>query len=277
MVANVSGQTADERTLAGRRVVITRAPEQNEELARELAAQGAEVLRLPLVHFAPARDTSGVDAAIAALGEFDWLVFTSGNAVRFFLARCRERGCWPSASELRIAAVGPATRDALEGEGLRVARMPREFGGAGVAGELRDDVAGRRVLLPRSDRASDELPAALRAAGAAVTEVVAYRTAEPESLDGDVIAALRRGEADAVTFFSPSAFQHFARALGAGALSEMGAAGVVFAALGPTTAAAIRAADVAVMVEAPEATSAALVSALGRHFAAPAAGKGRPR
>jgi uroporphyrinogen III methyltransferase / synthase len=258
--------TADDpRALAGRRIVITRAPEQSEELLRRLAELGAEVLTLPMVRFVEPKETGELDGAIRSLAEFDWLVFTSANAVRFFLGRCREVRVWPLPAGLRMAVVGPATRAALETEGLRAALVPREFRGDALAAELGNEVDGRRVLLPRSDRAGDELPRVLRVAGATVTEVVAYRTAEPESLDATVLELLRRGDADALTFFSPSSFRHFAEAFGGDAARRLSAR-VAFAAVGPVTAAAIRDAGLPVAVEAPEATASAFVAALERHF-----------
>ena len=133
--------------------------------------------------------------------------------------------------------------------------------------ELARQLAGRRALLPRSDRAADDLPAALRRARATVTEVVAYRTAETESLDAALLEVIRGGGADAVTFFSPSAFEHFARVLGSQALRETGAR-VAFAAVGPVTASPRFArAGLPVAVEAREATASSLVAALERYFA----------
>jgi uroporphyrinogen-III synthase len=266
---------ADGKPLAGRRIVITRAPGQAKELSDRLRELGAEVFLSPMVRFLEPADASALDRAIAALEEFDWLIFTSPNAVRFFLARCRTIRSWPAASAPRIAAVGPATRVALETEGLEVRFMPRGFSGAALAAELAQQLAGKRALLPRSDRAADDLPAALRRANATVTEVVAYRTVEAESLDADVLEAIRRGEADAVTFFSPSAFQHFAHLLGSQALLET-AARTIFAAVGPVTAAAIREAGLPVAVEAREATAASFVAALERYFALHGVEKGRP-
>jgi uroporphyrinogen III methyltransferase/synthase len=262
---------SDTRTLAGRRIVITRAPEQSVELAQTLRGLGAEVLSLPMVHFTGPPQSSELDAAIEALEEFDWLLFTSANAVRFFLARCRQLERWPPAT-LRLAVVGPATRDALETEGLLAAVAPREFRGEALAAELAGEVAGRRVLLPRSDQAGDELPRLLHAAGAFVTEVVAYSTEPPDSLDFAALEMLRRGDADAITFFSPSAFRHFVESFGPDALRRL-TARVALAAVGPVTAAAIREAGLPVAVEAAQATTPALVEALERHFHLPAAGK----
>lgn len=253
-------------TLVGKRIVITRAPEQAGELAQRLSDLGAELIWAPMVRFLEVEDGSDLDRALARTEAFDWVIFTSANAVRFFLARCRTRGCWPLPSNVRMAAVGAATRRAAEREGCRVTRMPRGSSGAALASEFAGEWKGKRVLLPRSDRAGGELPAALRQAGAEVTDVVGYRTAAPEAPDEALLATLRKSGADAVTFFSPSAFHHFARMLGDETLCRL-CARTVFAAVGPTTAAAIRDAGVPVAVEAEEASAASLVAGLARHFA----------
>jgi uroporphyrinogen-III synthase len=264
-VASAPNSPPNRLPLAGRRVVVTRAPEQSEELRRRLEELGAEVFFLPMVRFLDPEDSSALDGAIDSLDEFDWLLFSSANAARFFLKRCRALGSWPSGERPRIAAVGNATCAAVAEERLPVALVPPEFSGAGLAAALAAEIAGKKILLPRSDRAGDELPELLRGAGAEVTEVAAYRTAEPEALDPEVRAALLRGEADAITFFSPSAFEHFSRAMGGEGLREMGLQ-VALAAVGPVTAAAIRKAGLAVAVQADEASAASLAAALERHF-----------
>jgi uroporphyrinogen-III synthase len=271
------------RALEGRRIVITRAPEQAEDLVRRLMDLGAEVLPLPMVRFVEPRDPADLDRAISILNNFDWVIFTSANAVRFFLKRCRTLGSPFESGDTtlrpRIAVVGPATRDALEIQGLRATLVPRQSSGAGLIAELANEVSGETVLLPRSDLASAELPAGLRAAGAIVTEAVAYLTLDPESPDSAssfdfyVIATLRKGDADVVTFFSPSAFHHFAKAMGDDALRAI-AARVAFAALGPVTAKAIRDAGFSVVLEGAEATTESLVAALVQHFASSALAKG---
>jgi uroporphyrinogen-III synthase len=265
----------ENRSLKGRRIVVTRSPEQSAELARKLEELGAEVLLLPMVRFTepPPAQTLRLDQAIGVLAEFDWLLFTSANAVRFFLARCRSLGVWPR-PPLRLAVVGPATQDALEAEGLQAAVAPREFRGQALAEEMRAEVAGRRILLPRSDQADDELPKLLRAAGAIVTDVVAYSTVGADLPGGPAFEALLRGDADAITFFSPSAFRYFAETFGREALRRLNAR-VALAAVGPVTAAAIREAGLPVAMEAAQATTAAVVAALVSHFQLPAAGKGR--
>lgn len=254
------------KQLEGRRIVVTRAAEQARELTTRLEGLGAKVILLPAISFAEPVDSDPLDAAIADLSGFDWLLFTSANAARFFARRCRTRGVDPHAAQstgkpLFVAAVGPATSEAAAAEGFLVGHMAEEFRGAELARELAEELRGKKVLLPRSDRATEDLPQALRASGADVTEVVAYRTLECDSPEREALGAVRRGEVDVVSFFSASAFQSLVGYLGLEALR-----GVALAAIGPVTAGAIRAAGLTVAIEAPEATGEAFIAALLRHF-----------
>lgn len=251
--------------LEGRRIVVTRAPAQSKELRGRLEELGAEVVLLPLVRFLEPENTADLDGAIRSLEEFDWIIFTSANAVTFFLRRCRALGCRPASGRPKIAAVGSATRLALENEGLQPSLVPGEFSGAELAAKLSPVIFGTNVLLPRSDRATEELPSMLRKAGANLTEVIAYRTAGPETFDRSLIEAIRNGQADAVTFFSPSAFREFQNLLGPDAVDKWNSR-VAIAAVGPVTAEAIRGAGLPVAIEANEATTSSLVTALERHF-----------
>src|SRR5262249_1952389 len=153
-----------------------------------------EVLLLPTVEFAPPEDTSALDSGIAQISSFDWILFTSQNAVRFFANRFAQlpaHGPAPAPSHFQAAAVGPATAEAAQQEGFCVQYLAKNHTGESPAQELAEKLRGKRVLLPRSDRADDRLPAALRASGASVTEVVAYRTAAPQSLDPEKLQRLR--------------------------------------------------------------------------------------
>ena len=132
-------------------------------------------------------------------------------------------------------------------------------------GELRGSFAGRRVLLPRSDRGDDRVPAALREIGANVTEVIAYRTGAPAALDPAILGRIRGGEVDVVVFASPSAFHNFRDAIGAAEMARLSAR-VQFVAIGPTTARAIRQSGARVGVEAEEASAAGLAAALAKHY-----------
>ena len=257
--------TSSPHPLAGKRVVVTRAPEQAEELIRQLKELGAEVLLLPAVSFTDPQDFAALDEAIDLLSQFDWLLFTSQNAVRFFAKRCRVRGRMPGAQPW-VAAVGPATAVAAEKEGFRVDFVAARFRGQALAEELGPRLAGKRVLLPQSDRAGGDLPAALGVGGAEVTPVVAYDTVGPGSFDWRVSSAIDRGDVDVVTFMSPSAFHQIAEEVGMEALRQVRGR-VALAAIGPVTAAAIRDAGLEAEIEGREATTAALVAAIADYFA----------
>lgn len=267
--------------LAGKRIVVTRAPEQSEALTACLERAGAAVIALPMVRFAETENTAELDVAIGGLARFDWVIFTSANAVSFFFRRAQflendgKLSGKFARSAPQYAVVGAATQCALEEHGLHAAFAPRQSGSSAamLATELAVKVNGKRVLVPRSDIANGELLAALRKAHANVTAVEAYRTASPPPLDDEVLGLLRDGAVAAITFFSPSAFHNFARLLGAGMLKELQGR-VAFAAIGPTTAAAIRQAGAPVAVEAPEPAPDSLVAALGHYFELREAQKG---
>jgi uroporphyrinogen III methyltransferase/synthase len=225
------------------------------------------------VAFAGPEDPGPLDRAIESLGDFDWVLFTSQNAVRFFAQRCRALGRiqgnddWKSAAARPLlAAVGPATADVAAKQGLLVELVASQFCGQALAEELAGRVVGKKVLLPRSDHAGADLPAALRAAGAEVADVVAYRTSLPESLAPDAAEAIRGGEVDVVSFFSPSAFHNLVEAIGLETLRNLSGR-VALAAIGPVTAGAIRDAGLVVEIEAREATAASLVAAMSEYFA----------
>ena len=262
--------------LAGKRVVITRAPEQAEPFCHELAARGAIPLCLPMVGFAPPADSAALDHSLRHLAEFDWLLLTSQNAVRAVAERCCELGVSlvdatfsapPEGKShgLEVAAVGPATAEAAACAGLRVAYVAREHRGSALAAELGSRLQGARVLLPRSDRASAELPGALRDAGATVAEVAAYQTIRVETRDDPLLDELRAGSVDVVTFFSPSAFHNLAEELGLDTLRTVRPQ-TAFAAIGPVTASAMSDAGLPPEIIASEASVASFITALTDYF-----------
>jgi uroporphyrinogen-III synthase len=254
------------RPLEGKRIVVTRAIEQARQLMARLELMGAIVLLFPAVSFSEPSDTAGLDRAIRSLGEFDWILFTSANAVRFFAGRCRKLGVEPSQEgNCLCAAVGPATASAVASEGFSVDHVAQEFLGAALARELSASLAGKKVCLPRSERARPELPDALRASGADVTEVVAYHTGGVGMIDPEVMRAIHASEVDVISFFSPSAIENMRVALGDELLARL-AAGAALAAVGPVTAAALRDAGFRVAIEAPLATSESMASAIANYF-----------
>jgi uroporphyrinogen-III synthase len=258
---------ADERPLAGKRVVITRAPEQSAELVSALEARGAQVFLLPVVSFAPPENWTAVDQHLRRAGEFDAMLFLSTNSARYVLSRAKALGVEIKTSAgkpLFIAAVGPATARAIEEQGTRVDYVTREHTGRALASELKENLAGRRVLLPRSDRGNDSTPDALGEIGAQVTEFVAYRNLLPAKVDAEILKRVLNAEVDYVIFASPSAVHNFAVLLGGAERKDL-AGRVAFAAIGPTTAQSLRDRGLPVAVRAEDSSPAAMSDALVRH------------
>lgn len=256
-------------SLAGKRIVITRAMADSEELAQQLSMRGAIPLISPLISFAEPEDFGPLDKAIDEFARFDWIILTSVRAARAVAGRARESGqsVRPAGCSMRAACVGPVTAEAARQAGFLVAHVAETHNGVALAEELGSQLGEARVLLPRSDRANPDLPAALKRLGAHVTEVIAYRTVPATESAQDSLKAMVAGEADAILFFSPSAVQHFSQAFGDGqmrAVQDMLAA----TAVGPVTAKALREAGVERIVVASETTAASVIDALERHFAA---------
>jgi uroporphyrinogen-III synthase len=264
--------------LAGKRIVVTRAPEQSAEFVNQLTSFGAEVLLLPLVSFCEPDDLAPLDAAIRDLDKFDWIVFTSRNAAKFLASRLKNLQLPPEEmSRLilkpHVATIGSATSD----EALSVGFVPNydaeKSTGEELALELQQQLRGKRVLVPCSDLANSPLPRILRQAGAEVVEVVAYRTVTPQSLDANVLDAIRRGNVDVVTLFSPSAYHHLIEEIGLEALRQhLGHAlrrysgKIVLATIGPTTSSAVRSDGLKVGIEAANASARTLCEAIVAYF-----------
>jgi uroporphyrinogen-III synthase len=253
--------------LAGKRIVITRAAAQSEALSKRLSELSAIPVILPLVAFAEPEDFAALDDAIARLEQFDWVVFTSGQAVRAVAARSESLKIPLSGAgnKAMIAAVGPASAEAVRQAGLTVEYVANVHNGVALAGELGERLRGRKVLLPRSDRANPDLPAALKRYGTLVTEVVAYRTLQPTDVDKQNLGRIAAGEADAILFFSPSAVNNFTELAGVEQLLGLQDR-LAIAAVGPVTAGALRDAGVERVVVAVDTTTAAVVQALEQYF-----------
>lgn len=261
--------TATDKPLAGKRIVLTRAPEQAPALFRALNDAGASVILFPCIEFVAPDDYGPLDAALSHLKEFDWIAFTSQNAVRFFRERQRELDSMrsvPVTGHAKIAALGAATAEAAAKEGC-----PADFVASGARSGLEFVAAfaplarGQKVLLPQSDQAGDRISAALGDAGAIVTSVVAYQTCVPQSMDNDALARIHSEGADLIFFGSPSAFRNFVETVGKETVTQL-AANSAFGAIGPTTTAAIRDAGMLVQFESPEPGAKAIVKAMEEYF-----------
>jgi uroporphyrinogen III methyltransferase/synthase len=259
-----------EKPLAGRRIVVTRVPEQSADLSAALSALGAQVLSMPTMSFAAATDFTALDAALDRVGEFDWLVFASQNAVRFVsqrLQETRKRASTVAFPSLSVAAVGQATATASGAAGFRVTYTARNPSGESLASELAHYVAGKSVLLPRSDRGDARLMNGLREAGARVTDVIAYRTLAAHEINAEALGEFRAGAVDAILFASPSAFQNLCDVVPVPEMAMLSLR-VNFAAIGPTTAKTLREAGVRVAIQPTQSSAILLADAVAKFYAA---------
>src|SRR3989454_3550496 len=254
------------RPLAGRRIAVTRAREQAGELVRELEALGAEVVAAPTTRIARLADLATLRAALTRVPPYDWIVFTSQNAVHVVCDRLSE---WELSSRdvarALVAAIGPATAEALVRHGVVPDLVPDRFVAEAVVAALaaRGDVRGKTVLLPRAREARDALPDGLRALGALVDVIPVYETIR-ETGDGSGLAAeILAGAIDAVTFTSASTVRGFVELVG----RPVAASGRFAAAvIGPVTAGTAPGLGVTGAIEAPGYTGPRLVGAIVRHY-----------
>jgi uroporphyrinogen III methyltransferase / synthase len=211
--------------LFGQRIAVTRARAQAGEVVSMLAELGADVCAVPVIELRP------VEGALPDVAGYDWVIFTSANAVEFFMARVRASGRDARAIRGQVCAIGTATRDALAAFGITPDLVPDDAIAEGVVEALKNhDMAGKRVLLPRAAEAREVIPEALRTRGAVVDIVDAYRNVVPDDAAESVREAWRKRKPDWITFTSGSTVKNFLAVAPAGSLE-----GVRVASIGPAT------------------------------------------
>ena len=264
----VSGVVQD-RPLRGRRIVLTRALAQSGDFEAHVRTLGGDPVTAPAIELVAPESWTIQDAALRRVGTYDWLVFTSANAVRTLVDRADAIGV--SRDELRtrrLAVVGPATA-AVARTSLRSPDFVPTVNTAEGLGDELADVDNARILLPRGNLADDMLPASLRARGAFVDEIIVYRTVPGPGVP-DIVAAVREAAVDALLFASASAVRFVSDAL----VNDAASAGQryqqwpVAACLGPVTAGAARACGFQSVIVADDATQNDLIDAVARWFGA---------
>lgn len=274
-----TGDRTQSRPLEERTVLVTRPPAQSEEMAAMLRRLGARVLFCPTIEIVDPSDWTALDGAIERLESYDWIVFTSANAVGYFFRRLGERLDEPAnsvakapLSTARICAIGPRTAKALEAAGAPPCLVAADSRAEGVISAMiehlggRDKLRGLSVLIPRSEIARDHLPAELARLGARVDPVEAYRTVRPTASDSDaeeIKNLFKDGAIDAVTFTSSSTVSNLAALVGANEFAALiGNATAVC--IGPVTAGTAREYGIEKIVEPQTYTAEAMVDALAR-------------
>lgn len=260
-------QWFDRRPLCGRKIIVTRAAEQAGEFSAKLTARGATVLECPTIKLVEPDSWQLLDLAIRDLASYDWLVLTSGNAVRFFFQRLEALGLDARAlAGVKVCAVGPKTAEEARHFGIKPDLVPADYKAEGVVDEFsRLDMSGSRVLFPRADKARDLIPQELKRMGAHVDSPIAYRNVFPERLPPETLFALEKRSVDCITFTSSSTVQNLCAMLGEELLLDM-LKGVVVASIGPITSKSCRELGLRVDIEPEEYTLEALAEALAAHF-----------
>jgi uroporphyrinogen III methyltransferase/synthase len=248
-------------------VIVTRASDQAQRFVELLEAEGARVLQAPTIAIEPPSSWAPLDRALDALATFTWAIFTSVNGVAMVDRRLRQRGLgWSGFGRLRLAAIGPATAEALRDWGLTAHVVPDEYVAEGLLDRLRPLVApGDRVLLPRAAETRDVLVRELRAHGARVTEVAAYRTRAATEQAASLRAALAERRVDVVTFTSSSTVRSFCSLFGAEELSRL-LHGVTVACIGPITRATAEDRGLTTQIMPEDYTIPGLARAIVSHF-----------
>lgn len=256
------------KPLSNLRVLVGRARHQASALATGLEAQGAKVLSIPFIEIRPPKSHKHLDIALKNLQQYDWLILTSVNGVEAVHSRMRKlRITKKNLQNLRIAAIGPATKKAIEAYGSRVHIMPKQYVAESVVESLRNKVKGKRVLLARAKVARDVIPRELRTLGASVDVVEAYETVVPTKSRAKLRVAMKdaKRRPHIITFTSSSTVKNFLALLGAG--DHKALENIHLASIGPITSATLRENGLHPHIEARNFTISGLIKAICKNFA----------
>jgi uroporphyrinogen-III synthase len=279
----MSARREDDLPLKGIRVLVGRARHQAGSLSTELRKNGAQVIEIPFIEIRKPRSFRQLDSALRNLESYDWLILTSVNGVEAMWERLAKLGLSleldreehasraarrnQQAKRLRIAAIGPATKKAIEQRGVSVSIVPEQYVAESVVRSLRAKVKGKRVLLVRAKIARDVIPQELRRAGAHVDVVEAYETVVPKSSRNRLQRVMKdpRLRPHVVTFTSSSTVRNFVNLLSTPGQAKQRIPqmdGVLMSSIGPVTSATLREFGFPVQIKAKVFTIPGLVSAL---------------
>jgi uroporphyrinogen-III synthase len=253
--------------LSGVRVLVGRARHQAGALSAELRKLGAAVIEIPFIEIRKPRSFKPLDSALKNLSKYDWLILTSVNGVEAMWERlARLKLSKEKLKHLHIAAIGPATKKAIESRGGKVDVVPKEYVAESVVRSLRKRVKGKRVLLVRAKVARDVIPRELRKSGSHVDVIEAYETVVPQSSGARLQRAFAnpRRRPNVVTFTSSSTVKNFVELLGRRKERSVQLDGILMASIGPVTSSMLRKLGLKVDIAAKEFTIPGLAEAIRR-------------
>jgi uroporphyrinogen III methyltransferase/synthase len=260
------------KPLFGKRILVTRAAEQAAELTHRLRAYGADPVECPTIRIVPPLSWEELDGAVATLSRYQWLLFTSVNGIRPFMERLAQQGLDSRAlAGMKVGCIGPRTAQELARYGLKADLVPSEFQAEGLVEALKaSGVSGQQVLIPRAAVARELLPDQLRALGAAVSVVTAYRTVCPPADRTWLKDLLRQGAIHVATFASSSTVRNFAQLFESRQELHALTEGIAVACIGPITAKTAAEVGLPATTVAAQNTIPALVEAVLRQAGSPA-------
>jgi uroporphyrinogen-III synthase len=249
------------KPLAKVRILVGRARHQASALSAGLKEQGAQVLSIPFIEIRRPTSYTRLDTALKNLRSYDWLILTSVNGVEALHQRLKKLHLRKTnLKHLRIAAIGPATRKAIQSHGLKVHVMPKEYVAESVVKSLKSKVKGKKILLARAKVARDVIPQQLRKSGAKVDVVEAYETIVPQPSRRRLKGALKdpKRRPHIITFTSSSSVKNFLALLG----SRRNFNGIKMASIGPITSATLLENALNPDIQASEYTIPGLIAAI---------------
>ncbi|MBW2503748.1 MAG: uroporphyrinogen-III synthase [Deltaproteobacteria bacterium] len=250
--------------LSGRKILITRAATEADRFAHALADLGAVPIVCPTIAIVPPPDIAELDAAVAELDRFDYLILTSANAVNAFFERLKLSGRDSrTLCNLCVVAVGPKTAERLDMFGIKADLVPADYRAEGVVTLLKGLVTGKRVLYPKAARARDLIPRALTASGAEVVQPLAYASEAPPGTAEGLIQALESG-LDLLTFSASSTVSNFVELIGANRLKDV--CKLPVASIGPLTTKTCQKLGLNVVIEPQDSTLEGLIDAIVEYY-----------
>jgi len=257
----------EDRPLMGRSIVVTRSREQAGELVKRLSGLGAECLECPTIKVVPTDDMKPLDKALDNLTSYDWLMFTSVNGVDFFFNRLFEKGKdVRDLNHIRTAVIGPATAKKLLDYGFNSDIVPESYRAESVVKAFaKEDIAGKKILLPRAKQARPVLPVELVKMGAVVDDVEVYVTKAVKDKAGVILKRLEEHTIDMITFTSSSTVKNFRALLPSEGLDHL-MQGITIASIGPVTSETTRNLGFDVHIVAEEYTIQKLCDAIVKYY-----------
>ena len=252
--------------LFGKTLVITRPEKQSESFMSGLLERGADPFLFPVIETVAPDDWKPLDDALQQLDRYDGLIFTSVNGVKFFMRRLKEIGKdVRELKGLRLYTIGPKTEQSVNALGITVDVVPEDFVAESLVTSMgKENLKGKRFLLPRAAVAREILPNQLREQGAFVDVAPAYQTTRPQTDTQELIRRLKEGSIHAITFTSSSTVRHFMQSIGEELRPQLEKTAI--ACIGPVTAKTAEKAGLKVNIMAEEYTIDGLIAALEKHF-----------